>query len=191
MGKNAEALWLELVSGAIDRTLERYSQPPESAYAEYPYPEWKKELSNEPVLLGRDLLFWFTAERVRPETGKTLLEEFAESKTSDPDALAMARGVRHVIKSDFTVLSRRGKMLLLRDMEGNRYNARLGGGNENYERGTIVTARIYKWGDVYRFCSISLIKQMPPELRALNLGMLGIIDRTRRRRRDHLEMPKG
>jgi hypothetical protein len=111
----------------------------------------------------KNFLCWFFFEKVLPETGKTIAEEFAEQSTDlTPEMKKNAQRMRNIIRSDFLVISEKGTMVQFKDIHNKKiYDVKRYIGGPRYSPNTIVTGRIFPFGDHYRTTGFFFIQTTP------------------------------
>lgn len=112
----------------------------------------------------KNYLCWLLFEKVMPESGKTIAEEFAEvSEDLDPKLRSSISQMKNMIRSDFIVISKKDTFAKFKDMRTNMvYNVKL----RRETSGTIspnmiITGRIHPFDDHYRVTGIFLTKVTP------------------------------
>ncbi|MDO9538171.1 MAG: hypothetical protein Q7J68_07615 [Thermoplasmata archaeon] len=154
----------ETMSQAIfDYATEKYGDRVEELYqrfgAEFPEKDW-----NIPDdAWEKNYLCWLFFEKVLPETGMTIAEEFAEaSKDMAPRMKQNILQMRNMIRSNFAVISGKGQSLKIKDLEDqNVYAVTLPREVPSIPPNKLLTGRIHPFGDHYRFIGIFLIKTTP------------------------------
>ena len=93
----------------------------------------------------KNFLCWLFFEKVLPETGKTIAEEFAEQSTDlTPEMKKNAQRMRNIIRSHFLVISEKGTMGQFKDIHNKKiYDVKRYIGGPRYSPNTIVTGRIF------------------------------------------------
>lgn len=111
----------------------------------------------------KNFLYWLFFEKVLPETGKTIAEEFAEQSTDlTPEMKRNAQIMRNIIRSDFLVVSEKGIMVQFKDIHNKKiYDVKRYKGGPRYSPNTIVTGRIFPFGDHYRTTGFFFIQTTP------------------------------
>jgi hypothetical protein len=140
----------------FDYTIEKYGERLKEFYEKFSaeFPEREEELDEE--FYFKNFLDWLMIEKVLPEKGKTILEEFVESHPELENGMKEKMlGMKNVIRSEFEVLSKEGKHLLLKDkVSGKEYRVKLDSDTPLLEKGSIITGRIHPFGDCFRFAGI-------------------------------------
>ncbi len=83
---------------------------------EFPEKDW--ELPDETWY--NNFLAWLLFEKVLPETGMTIAEEFVENTPDlSPEMKEKVLQIKNIIRSKFIVISKRGLILKIKDMKRN------------------------------------------------------------------------
>jgi hypothetical protein len=100
----------------------------------------------------KNFLNWLLLEKVLPETGETIAEEFAaQSSDMTPEMKRRVKEMRNMIRSDFLVISEKGAMVTFKDIHTKKiYNVKRFRDGPRYPLNTIVIGRIHPFGDHYR-----------------------------------------
>lgn len=125
---------------------------------EFPEKDW--ELTNETWL--NNFLAWLLFEKVLPETGMTIAEEFAEN-TSDlsPEMKEKVLQMKNIIRSEFLVISKKDLVLKIKDMKRDEvYRVKLRTASP-VAPNSLITGRIHPFGDYYRFAGVFQIRTSP------------------------------
>lgn len=142
----------DIPKAIFDYAMNKYESQLEQMCNKYveEFPEKDCKLPDEPWF--RNFLCWLFFEKVLPETGKTIAEEFAEqSPDLTPEMKQKARHMRNIIRSDFRIMSEKGVMVRFKDIHSKKiYDVKRYKGGPRYAPDTIVTGRIYPFGDYYR-----------------------------------------
>jgi hypothetical protein len=125
------------------------------------FPERNLDLPDE--AWQKNFLCWLFYEKVLPETGKTIAEEFAEQSTElTPDMKKNVMQMRNMVRSDFVVISEKGDMMKIKDMKNKTvYNVKRVKDNQRYPPNTLIIGRIHPFGDHYRTTGFLLIRTTP------------------------------
>ena len=125
---------------------------------EFPEKEW--DLPDEQWL--NNFLAWLFFEKVLPQTGKTIAEEFVENTTElSPEMKEKVLKMKNIIRSKFIVISKKDLFFKVKDMNsGDVYNVKLGSASHVVPNG-VITGRIHPFGDHYRFAGVFLISTSP------------------------------
>jgi hypothetical protein len=125
------------------------------------FPEKDCELPDEAWF--RNFLCWLFFEKVLPETGKTIAEEFAEqSPELTPQMRRNIPQMRKMIRADFLVISARGAAFRFKDIHTNAiYDVKGYKDGPRYPLNTIVTGRIFPCGDHYRTTGFFFFRTTP------------------------------
>ncbi|NJD54125.1 MAG: hypothetical protein FIB07_14820 [Candidatus Methanoperedens sp.] len=124
------------------------------------FPEKDAELPEEKW--RNNFLSWLFFEKVLPETGMTIAEEFAENTPDlSPEMRVNVMQMKNIIRSRFIVISRKGLFLKIKDMEGNKvYKVKLHASCPVYPN-AVLTGRIHPFGDHYRFAGVFFMSTSP------------------------------
>lgn len=124
------------------------------------FPEKNWELPDE--TWRNNFLAWLFFEKVLPETGMTIAEEFAENTPDlSPEMKEKVLQTKNIIRSDFVVISKNGLFLKIKDMKsGNVYNVKLRNAAP-VSPNCMITGRIHPFGDYYRFAGIFQVSTSP------------------------------
>ena len=142
-----------------DRKYGEQSEEPFERYMdEFPEKDW--ELPDE--IWYNNFLAWLFFEKVLPETGVTIAEEFAENTPGlSPGMKENVLQMKNIIRSEFLVISKKVLILKVKDMkEGNHYKIKLRGATP-VSPNAVITGRIHPFDDHYRFAGIFLISTTP------------------------------
>jgi hypothetical protein len=134
----------------------------------------------EPELYYKQVYTWFMCEKVRPTTGKTVLEEFVERFVTpkDPEIARRMLQAKNVIRGSFRVLDNSHlPYLLVEHLETDtRYIAvsklDISQARRFFIRGSIITGKIHPWGNGYHMFNGILTKQENDEELARRLGLI-------------------
>jgi len=121
---------------------------------EFPEKDWK--LPDETWL--NNFLAWLFFEKVLPQTGKTIAEEFVENTPDlSPEMKEKVLKMKNIIRSKFLVISKKDLFFKVKDMNsGDVYNVKLGSASHVVPN-AVITGRIHPFGDHYRFAGVFLI----------------------------------
>lgn len=125
------------------------------------FPEKDYDLPDE--LWLKNFLNWLFYEKIFPETGMTVAEEFAEQSTDLPVELKEnVKQIRNMIRSEFVILSKKGDFVQIKDMaDGKRYTLK---GKKNYmhlKPNMLMVGRIYPFGNYYHTAGIISLRNSP------------------------------
>jgi hypothetical protein len=125
---------------------------------EFPEKDW--DLPDEQWL--NNFLAWLFFEKVLPQTGKTIAEEFVENTTElSPEMKEKVLKMKNIIRSKFLVISKKDLFFKVKDMNsGVVYNVKLGSASHVVPNG-VITGRIHPFGDHYRFAGVFLVSISP------------------------------
>ncbi|MBC2698717.1 MAG: hypothetical protein HF976_01780 [ANME-2 cluster archaeon] len=117
------------------------------------FPEKDVEMPNE--TWHNNFLAWLLFEKVLPETGMTIAEEFVENTTDlSPEMKEKVLQIKYIIRSKFIVISKNGLILKIKDMKTKDvYNVKLCGPHP-VSPNTLITGRIHPFGKYYRFAGV-------------------------------------
>jgi len=118
---------------------------------EFPEKDW--ELPDE--TWRNNFLAWLFFEKVLPQTGMTIAEEFAENTPDlSPEMKEKVLQMKNIFRSKFLVISKNGLVLKIKDMErGDVYNVKLLNESPVFPN-SVITGRIHPFGDHYRFAGV-------------------------------------
>jgi len=125
---------------------------------EFPEKDW--DIPDEQWL--NNFLAWLFFEKVLPQTGKTIAEEFVENTTElSPEMKEKVLKMKNIIRSKFIVISKKDLFFKVKDMNsGHIYNVILGIASHVVPN-SVITGRIHPFGDHYRFAGVFLISTSP------------------------------
>ena len=125
---------------------------------EFPEKDW--ELPDE--TWRNNFLAWLFFEKVLPQTGKTIAEEFVENTPDlSPEMKKNVLQMKNIIRSKFLVISKKDLVLKVKDMKGGEvYNVKLHAASP-ISPNIVITGRIHPFGDHYRFAGVFLISTSP------------------------------
>ncbi|MCI0498023.1 MAG: hypothetical protein L0Z54_07015, partial [Thermoplasmata archaeon] len=139
----------------FDFAFERYGDRMEEMLRMYvdEFPERDWDLPGE--LWRNNFLAWLFQEKVLPASGRTIAEEFAESSPDlDPEMRAGVLRMRDIVRSEFVVISGRGRFARIKDREtGEIYNVRMRNPGD-IPPNCLLTGRIHPFGDHHRFAGV-------------------------------------
>ncbi len=117
------------------------------------FPEKDLEMPNE--TWHNNFLAWLLFEKVLPETGMTIAEEFVENTTDlSPEIKEKVLQIKNIIRSKFIVISKKGLILKIKDMKTKYvYNVKLCSPHP-VSPNTLITGRIHPFGEYYRFAGV-------------------------------------
>ncbi len=141
---------------------EKYGKRSKELFQRYldVFPEKDVELPDEKW--RNNFLAWLFFEKVLPETGMTIAEEFAKN-THDlsPEMKENVLQMKNIIRSDFIVISKKDLFLNIKDMNGKEvYKVKLHAATP-ISPNAVLTGRIHPFGDHYRFAGVFLISTSP------------------------------
>jgi hypothetical protein len=109
-------------------------------------------------------LSWFIFERINPNTGKTILDEFIEFISTDPNnrvLIGKLLNMREIVSDIFKIIDRKkDNMIVLKGLSNQKkYIVKIPIEQiEQYIPGRFVMAKIFPWENYYRFAGITKIK---------------------------------
>jgi hypothetical protein len=111
----------------------------------------------------KNFLCWLIYEKVLPQTGKTIAEEFAEQSSEMSSEMKQhALSMRQVIRSDFQIISEKGIMVQFKDIHTKKiYTVKRYKNGPRYPLNTVVTGRIFPFGDHYRTTGFFFYQEDP------------------------------
>ncbi|CAG0978039.1 MAG: hypothetical protein MPEBLZ_04396 [Candidatus Methanoperedens nitroreducens] len=153
----------ENVNQAIfDYSNKKYGKRSKELFQRYvdEFPEKDVELPDEKW--RNNFLAWLFFEKVLPETGMTIAEEFAKNTPDlSPEMRENVLQMKNIIRSRFIVISRKDLFLKIKDMEGNKiYKVKLHAPSPVYPN-AVLTGRIHPFGDHYRFAGVFFMSTSP------------------------------
>ena len=118
---------------------------------EFPEKDW--ELPHETWI--NNFLAWLFTEKVLPQTGMTIAEEFAENTPElSPEMKVNVLHMKNIIRSKFIVISKKGSLLKIRDVKsGGVYDVKVLTENP-ISPNSVINGRIHQFGDRYRFAGV-------------------------------------
>src|SRR3972149_6665484 len=124
------------------------------------FPEKDAELPDEKW--RNNFLAWLFFEKVLPETGMTIAEEFAKNSNDlSPEMKENVLRMKNIIRSRFLVISKKDLFLKIKDMERNEvYKVKLHAPSPVYPN-SVLTGRIHPFGDHYRFAGVFFMSTSP------------------------------
>jgi hypothetical protein len=143
---------------AYEKYGERFREFHDTFYDEFPY---KYEGLSEDLYI-KNFIDWLMVEKVLPDTGKTIVEEFvSEHPDLDEEMKQNLLQMGDVVSSTFVVLSKKHQYLKIKDQNTHKiYNVELT--SDTYaDVNSLLTGRIHPFGDSYRFLGIFLIQNHP------------------------------
>jgi hypothetical protein len=153
----------ENVNQAIfDYANQKYGKRSKELFQTYldEFPEKDLELPEE--AWNNNFLAWLFFEKVLPETGMTIAEEFAKNTPDlSPEMKKNVMQMKKVLRSRFLVISKKDLILKIKDMKTNEvYLVKLHAAGP-VQPNNVITGRIHPFGDHYRFSSVFLISTSP------------------------------
>jgi len=153
----------DLPQAIFDYATTKYAKRSQELFEKYveEFPEKNLDLPDE--AWHKNFLCWLFYEKILPETGKTIAEEFAEQSTEiTPEMKKNVLQMRNMIRSDFVVISEKGNILKIKDMNDKTiYDVRRSGDNPRLHPNTMITGRIHPFGNHYRTTGFLLIRTTP------------------------------
>ncbi|MCG7850211.1 MAG: hypothetical protein MIO93_13700 [ANME-2 cluster archaeon] len=140
----------------------KYGEPSEMLFQKYidEFPEKDWELPDETWY--NNFLAWLLFEKVLPETGMTIAEEFVENTPDlSPEMKEKVLQIKYIIRSKFLVISKKGLILKIKDMKRHDvYKVKLGSPHP-VSPNSLITGRIHPFGEYYRFTGVFNISTSP------------------------------
>lgn len=155
----------------FDYADEKYGEQSEELFQRYinEFPEKDWEMPHE--TWTNNFLAWLFTEKVLPQTGMTIAEEFVENTPElSPEMKENVLQMKNIIRSKFIVISKKGSFLKIKDRKnGGVYNVKVLT-KTPISPNTVIDGRIHPSGDHYRFAGVF---QMPsPSSLILDPGVL-------------------
>ncbi len=153
----------ENVNQAIfDYADEKYGKRSKELFQRYldEFPEKDEELPAEKR--RNNFLAWLFFEKVLPETGMTIADEYAKNTPDlSPEMKEIILGMKKIIRSRFIVISKKDLFLNIKDMKTNEiYKVKLHAPSPVYPN-AVLTGRIHPFGDHYRFAGVFFMSTSP------------------------------
>ncbi len=125
---------------------------------EFPEKDWELP----PETWRNNFLAWLLFEKVHPETGMTIAEEFAENTPDlSPEMKENVLRMKNIIRSEFLVISKKGLFIKIKDMKTNKiYKVKLRSASP-VSPNSVITGRIHPFGDHYRFAGVFRLSTSP------------------------------
>jgi hypothetical protein len=125
---------------------------------EFPEKDWKLPAETR----RNNFLAWLFFEKVLPQTGKTIAEEFAENTSNlTPEMKEKILQMKNIIRSKFLVISKKGLFIHIKDMNTyNVYMVKLRTERPVFQN-CVITGRIHPFGDYYRFAGVFQMSTSP------------------------------
>jgi hypothetical protein len=125
---------------------------------EFPEKDWKLPAETR----RNNFLAWLFFEKVLPQTGKTIAEEFAENTSNlTPEMKEKILQMKNIIRSKFLVISKKGLFIHIKDMNtDNVYMVKLRTERPVFQN-CVITGRIHPFGDYYRFAGVFQMSTSP------------------------------
>jgi len=153
----------DLPQAIFDYATTKYAKRSRELFEKYveEFPEKNLDLPDE--AWSKNFLCWLFYEKILPETGKTIAEEFAEQSTDiTPEMKRNVLQMRNMIRSDFVVISEKGNILKIKDMNDKTiYDVKRSKDNPRLHPNTMITGRIHPFGNHYRTTGFLLIRTTP------------------------------
>ena len=153
----------DVPQAVFDYGRKNYTKRSQELYEKYveEFPEKNWDLPDE--AWQKNFLCWLFYEKILPETGKTIAEEFAEQSTElTPEMKRNILQIRNMIRSKFVVISEKGDIMKIKDMNSKIiYDVKKSDGNTMLHPNTMITGRIHPFGDHYRTTGYLLIRTTP------------------------------
>ncbi|MBU3968136.1 MAG: hypothetical protein KKG76_12335 [Euryarchaeota archaeon] len=153
----------DTVNQAIfDYADEKYGKRSKELFQRYldEFPEKDAELPEEKW--RNNFLAYLFFEKVLPETGMTIAEEFAKNTPDlSPEMKENVLRMKNIIRSRFIVISKKDLFLNIKDMETKEvYKVKLHAPSPVYPN-AVLTGRIHPFGDHYRFAGVFFMSTSP------------------------------
>lgn len=153
----------DTVNQAIfDYADEKYGKRSKELFQRYldEFPEKDAELPEEKW--RNNFLAYLFFEKVLPETGMTIAEEFAKNTLDlSPEMKENVLRMKNIIRSRFIVISKKDLFLNIKDMETKEvYKVKLHAPGPVYPN-AVLTGRIHPFGDHYRFAGVFFMSTSP------------------------------
>ena len=153
----------ENVNQAIfDYANEKYAKRSKELFQGYldEFPEKDADLPDEKW--QNNFLAWLFFEKVLPETGMTIADEFAKNTPDlSPEMKEIVLKMKNIIRSKFIVLSRKELFLTIKDMKTKAvYKVKLHAPSPIHPN-AVLTGRIHPFGDHYRFAGVFFMSTSP------------------------------
>lgn len=144
---------------AYEKYGERFREFHDTFYDEFPY----KYEGLSADLYIKNFVDWLMFEKVLPDTGKTIVEEFvSEHPDLDEEIKQNLLQTADVVSSRFVVLSKKQHNLKIKDQNTKKvYNVVLGPNDTSIGINSLVTGRIHPFGDLFRFLGIYFVQNSP------------------------------
>lgn len=128
---------------------------PNKAYEvikEFPYTNQK---INDSELIFKNIIDWFLIERIQPENGKTIAEDFAENTPGiDKDLKACIFKIKNIVYGEFEVLSVDGNKFVIKSLNTNKEYKVMSYNRQPIKSRDIIECRIHEFDNWHRFCGI-------------------------------------
>jgi hypothetical protein len=125
---------------------------------------WDLEFDSDEFVY-KQLLFWFIFERINPATRKTVLDEFIEFISKDPNnrvLIGKLLSMREIISDTFKIIDikKDNNMIVLKGLSNQKkYIVKIPPEQiEQYIPRRWIIAKIFPWENYYRFAGITKIK---------------------------------
>ncbi|RLG14324.1 MAG: hypothetical protein DRN71_03265 [Candidatus Nanohalarchaeota archaeon] len=144
----------------FEYTTEKYEDKAKEFVDKYMhnYPYYDDNFDDE--IQFKNFIDWFMLEQPLPHSGKTIVEEYVEDHPDlDKNMKQRLLDMKKVIRSEFLVISKKGRHLKLKDKSTNIvYDALSRIDNPNHCSGATMTGRIHKFGSNYMLTGVYLIR---------------------------------
>ena len=151
----------------INRTIfeyadKKYGKQSQKMFQDYidEFPEKNWDLPDETWL--NNFLIWLFFEKVLPETGMTISEEFVKNTPGlSPEIKETISKMKNITRSKFLVISKNDVFCKVKDMNsGDVYKVKLGSARY-VSPNSVITGRIHPFGDHYSFAGVFLVSRSP------------------------------
>jgi hypothetical protein len=140
----------------LDYVISKYEKDIDSSVSEYPYLEiYGRLMEKKPEMFWKDVLLWFSFERLLPN-GKTPLEEFVDAKVTNEEEREVLHSIKNMIHGEFEVVRVNENVISLKSENGKIYDTLFYNDGNFYRKGMHLKTRLYKFGEFYRFGGISM-----------------------------------
>ena len=122
------------------------------------YPDYNEELNDEFQL--KNFIDWFMLEQPLPHSDKTIVEEYVEDHQNiDENMKQKLLDMKKVIRSEFMILSKKGRHLKLKDENTDKlYDVMMHADDSRINRGFMIIGRIHQFGEYYMLTGIYRIR---------------------------------
>jgi hypothetical protein len=136
----------------------KYGKQSEELFQRYlnEFPEKDVKLPKE--TWSNNFLAWLFFEKVLPQTGMTIADEFAKNTPDlSPEMKETVLKMKNIIRSEFVVISKKDLFLNIKDTKSSEvYKVKLHAPSP-ISPNFVLTGRIHPFGDHYRFAGVFLV----------------------------------